>query len=382
MIYLDHAATSWPKPPEVIAAMTGFLQQAGGNPGRSGHRMSVQAGRIVYEARESLAELLGVRDPLRVILTQNGTYALNIALFGLLRPGDAVVTSSMEHNSVMRPLRALQSQGVEVRLVPCSRSGELDVESYKSALAAGARLVVITHASNVIGRVMPIDELASIAHEHGTPVLVDAAQTAGVFPLNVQAAKIDLLAFTGHKGLQGPPGTGGLVIGENVDPAQIKPLAAGGTGSTSSSEEQPGMLPDKFEAGTPNGAGIAGLGEAVRSLLRSGIDKIRSHHARLMDYLVGGLSSTPRVTVYGPPAGVERAPLVSFTVEGRSNSELGLRLDTEFDVLCRVGLHCAPAAHRTIGTFPDGALRFSIGPNTTEGDISQALDAVAAVARP
>ena len=380
MIYLDHAATSWPKPREVLRAMNDFLDRAGGNPGRSGHRLSVEAGRIVYEVRESVAEFFNMPDPMRVVFTQNGTHAINIALAGFLKPGDAVVTSSIEHNSVMRPLRALDHQGVVIKIVDCSPNGEMDLSAFEQALAEGAKLLAVTHAGNVIGGLSPISELARIAHCVGALIFVDAAQTAGIVPIDVQKMGIDFLAFTGHKGLQGPPGVGGLVIGERIDIKDVQPLLRGGTGSRSESEEQPDFLPDKFESGTPNGVGIAGLGAALQWITERGVDNIRAHEARISVALVEGLSAIPGVTVYGPHDAERRVPVVSFRIEGHAVSEVGMQLDEEFDVLCRVGLHCAPAGHKTIGTFPEGTVRFAAGPLTTDSEIGQAIAAVAEIA--
>ncbi len=376
MIYLDNAATSFPKPPQVIRAMNDFLERAGGNPGRSGHRLSVEAGRIVYDAREAIAELFGARDPLRVIFTLNATHALNLALRGILRAGDRVITTGIEHNAVMRPLRALEREGVRVAVVPCARDGSLDLSALRDALRLGARLVVVNHASNVIGTILPIAEIARRARAAGAWVLVDAAQTAGVVPIDIEAMEIDLLAFTGHKGLYGPPGTGGLVLGERVDAAMIEPLMRGGTGSRSEFEEQPDDLPDKFECGTPNGVGIAGLGAGVRFVLERGIETIRAHEVALTRALIEGLSEIPGVTVYGTRDAELQTATVSFTVANRRVSEIGLRLDEEFGVLCRVGLHCAPSAHRTIGTFPEGTVRFASSVFTTLEEIRAALDAV------
>jgi len=376
MIYLDNAATSFPKPPQVIRAMNDFLERAGGNPGRSGHRLSVEAGRIVYDAREDIAELFGARDPLRIIFTLNATHALNLALRGILRAGDRVVTTGIEHNAVMRPLRALERAGVRVVVVPCARDGSLDLDALRDALRLGARLVVVNHASNVVGTILPVAEIARLAHAAGARVLVDAAQTAGVVPIDIEAMGIDLLAFTGHKGLYGPPGTGGLVLGERVDAAMIEPLMRGGTGSRSEFEEQPDELPDKFECGTPNGVGIAGLGAGVRFVLERGIETIRAEEVALTRALIEGLSEIPGVTVYGTHDAELQTATVSFTVANRRVSEIGLRLDEEFGVLCRVGLHCAPAAHRTIGTFPEGTVRFASSVFTTLAEIRAALDAV------
>lgn len=379
MIYLDHAATSWPKPPEVLAAMHDFLAHAGGNPGRSGHRLSVEAGRVVYDTREAIATLFNAPDPLRVIFTLNGTHAINLALHGLLRPGDRVVTSGIEHNAVMRPLRGLEARGVEVVVVPCRPDGSLNLDRAADAITSGTRLVALNHASNVSGTILPAAEVAALAHRAGALFLLDAAQTAGALPIDMQAMGIDLLAFTGHKALLGPPGTGGLVIGEGVDTAAIDPLFRGGTGSHSEFEIQPEECPDKFESGTPNGVGIAGLGAGVRFVLRQGVAAIRKHEIGLARALAEGLAAIPGVTVYGPADPAQRTATVSFTAAGRRVSEIGLRLDEEHGVLCRVGLHCAPAAHRTLGTFPEGTVRFAAGLSTTIEDVARAVAAVADV---
>ena len=381
MIYLDNAATSWPKPPEVVRAMSDFLETAGGNPGRSGHRLSIRAGRIVYEAREALAELFGAPDPLRVVFTPSATYALNLALLGLLHPGDGVVTTSIEHNAVMRPLRALEQRGVRLVIVPCAADGTLDPLALRRAVAPGTRLVVMNHASNVMGTILPVAEAARIAHEGGALFLVDAAQSAGVLPIDTRSLGIDLLAFAGHKGLMGPPGTGGLVIGEGVDEAQMEPLVRGGTGSRSEFELQPDFLPDKYESGTSNGVGIAGLGAGVRHVRERGIEPLRAHDMGLTNQLVEGLGSIPGVTVYGPLEAERRTAIVSFGVAGRQVSELGMRLDEEYGVLCRVGLHCAPAAHRTMGTFPQGTVRLAPGPLNTTGEMSKVLEAIERIVR-
>ncbi|MBM3129675.1 MAG: aminotransferase class V-fold PLP-dependent enzyme [Chloroflexi bacterium] len=381
MIYLDNAATSFPKPDTVVRAMSNFLERAGGNPGRSGHRLSIEAGRIVYDAREAVAELFRARDPLRVIFTLNATHALNLALRGVVRSGDRVVTTSMEHNAVMRPLRALERAGVRVIVAPCTRDGSLDLDAMYRAVEPGTRLVVVNHASNVVGTILPIAEIARLAHAAGALILVDAAQTAGVLPIDLAAMEIDLLAFTGHKGLYGPPGTGGLVFGENVDAAIIEPLWRGGTGSRSESEEQPDDLPDKFESGTPNGVGIAGLGAGARFVLERGVDAIRAHEVELTRMLIEGLQNISGVVVHGTRDAEKCTAVVSFTVEDRQVSEIGLWLDEEFGVLCRVGLHCAPAAHRTLGTFPRGTVRFAPGIFTTQDDIRVALDAVRRIVR-
>lgn len=382
MIYLDYAATSWPKPKEVMRAMSDFMEFSGGNPGRSGHRLSISAARIVFNAREAVANLFHVTDPLRVIFTANVTHALNLALYGLLKPGDHVVTSSIEHNSVMRPLRALEKQGINLTVVQCKMDGCLDLDLWRAAVTPGTRLVVVTHASNVMGTIVPIKEIAAIAHQAGALLLVDSAQTAGVIPIDQPDMGIDLLAFTGHKGLYGPTGTGGLVIGEGVDTSQLQPVVRGGTGSRSEFEEQPDMLPDKYESGTANSVGIAGLGAGVHWVQSIGVESIRAREAELNELLLSGLKNIPGITVYGPSDPEKRTAVVSCRVAGQNVSEVGLRLDDEFGILCRVGLHCAPSAHKTIGTFPEGTIRLAPGIFTSPEDIRTVIAAFEKAAAP
>lgn len=381
LVYLDNAATSWPKPAGVCPAMTAFQQAVGASPGRSGHRLSVESGRVLFEARERAAALFNAGNPMRVVFASNATEALNVAMRGLLRPGDHAVTGGMEHNSVMRPLRDLERDGVEVTVVPCDGEGVLDPAHAAAAFRVNTRMVIINHASNVSGTVAPVGEIGRAARESGVLLLVDAAQTAGSYPIDVAADCIDLLAFTGHKSLMGPQGTGGLVIGERVPLHEFAPLKTGGTGSRSESEHHPDFLPDKFESGTPNTIGIAGLNEGMRFVLAEGINRVRSHEMRLAGILKGGLSEVPGLTVYGPPDTESTVATVSFTVSDVEPGELGYRLDEEHGVLCRVGLHCAPAAHRTLGTFPEGTVRLSIGYFNTEQDMERAIEAVKAVAK-
>jgi cysteine desulfurase family protein len=376
MIYLDNAATSWPKPPEVLKAMVDVLERAGGNPGRSGHRLSIEAARVMYDTREDIARFFNSGDPTRVAFTGNATHAINIVLKGLLKQGDHVVTSSMEHNAVMRPLRNLEEGGLVLDVVPCSSDGSLDINDIAEALDLDTRLVVINHASNVAGTILPLAEVASIAHRVGALLLVDAAQTAGVLPIDMKALGIDFLAFTGHKGLQGPPGIGGLVIGDRVDTSQIEPLMQGGTGSQSELEEQPEHLPDKFESGTPNIVGIAGLRAGINWVMERGIEAVRAQEKELTSALIAGLSGIAGVKVYGTLDSEKSVAIVSFTAAGRRVSEIGLRLDEGYSILTRVGLHCAPAAHRTIGTFPEGTVRLAPGGFTTMDDIKEAVSAV------
>jgi cysteine desulfurase family protein len=376
MIYFDNAATSWPKPPGVAEAMVHFLEAVGANPGRSAHRQAIESGRIVYGAREAVCELFHAPDPLRLVFTKNVTEALNLALQGLLRSGDHVITSSMEHNSVMRPLRALQRAGVGVTVVECSPQGVLDPADVQAAIRSETRLIVLNHASNVVGTLLPVADVGAICRQHGLLLLVDAAQTAGAYPLDVQAEQVDLLAFTGHKSLGGPTGTGGLIVGERVDEAQMEPLIQGGTGSRSEHEIQPDFLPDRCESGTPNVVGLAGLQAGVRRVLERGVESIRAHEVALSRALLDGLRAIPGVTVYGTRDPERQTATVAFNIAGMSPSEAGLRLDDEFGILCRVGLHCAPAAHKTIGTFPDGTVRFGLGAFNTAEEVGLAVDAV------
>lgn len=381
IIYLDNAATSFPKPPQVVEAIVHFLTKVGANAGRSGHRLSVEAGRIVYETREALAELFHITDPHRIVFGHNATEMINLVLKGFLRPGDHVVTSSMEHNSVMRPLRALEREGVEVSVVPCSQEGLIDPVDMEKALRPNTRLIVLNHASNVTGTILPVREAGQIARQHGIFLLVDAAQTAGVYPIDPETDGIDFLAFTGHKGLFGPAGTGGLYIGPRVPLEDLRPLKRGGTGSRSELEEQPDFLPDKYESGTQNLPGLAGLGAGVRFILEKGVEEIRRHELELTALLLEGLSSIRRVKLYGPADLSLRVGIVSFNIEGMEPSDVALALDEEFGIMCRPGLHCAPSAHKTIGTFPRGTVRFSVGFFNTREEIERAIEAVEKLAR-
>ena len=384
MIYFDNAATSWPKPPGVAEAMVHFLKHVGANPGRSGHRLSLEAGRIVYEARELVARLFHAPDPLRVVFGANVTETLNLALHGYLRPGDHVVTSSMEHNSVMRPLRALaagvEGSPIELTVVPCSPEGFLDPADLEAALRPSTAMIVLNHASNVCGSLLPLRQAGEIARRRGCLLLADVAQTAGAWPVDLEADQIDLLAFTGHKALGGPMGTGGLIVGERVDLDRFKPLKQGGTGSRSEHQQQPDFLPDRFESGTANAVGLAGLAAGVRWVLDRGIKAIRQHEVELARRLIDGLCDIPGVTVYGGLDAERQTATVSFNIAGLIPSEVGLRLDDEYGILCRVGLHCAPAAHRTLGTFPRGTVRFSLGAFSVKDEVDAALRAVREIA--
>ena len=379
-IYLDNAATSFPKPEAMLAAMTAYQQAIGANPGRSGHGLSIDAGRIVYETRETLARLFNSEDPLRIVLTKNSTEALNIVLKGALKPDDHVITSSMEHNSVMRPLRFLESQGVRVSVIPCSPRGELDPEDIKKAIHPATKMIVLTHASNVTGTILPVEAVGAIIREKGDILFcVDAAQTAGALPIDVQKMKIDLLAFTGHKSLYGPQGTGGLYIRKGLEKG-IAPLMMGGTGSRSEFEAQPDFMPDKYESGTPNTIGFAGLGAGATYLAGQTMERIRAKEEQLTRRFLERLEAfKDQVTVYGPNDAARQTAVISFNVKNISPSDAAMFFEEKFGILCRPGLHCAPAAHRTIGTFPRGTVRFSFGFFNTSREVDRAAKAVMAL---
>ena len=381
LIYFDNAATSFPKPEEVTRAMVHFSNEIGASPGRSGHRLAIEAGRVVFEAREGIARLFGVKDSSRVVFGLNATEGINQGLKGLLRTGDHVITSSMEHNSVMRPLRAMMKEGLEVSIVPCSQEGFLDLSEVRKAIRPDTRMLVLNHASNVVGTLQPLAEIGEVCRQQGVLFFVDAAQSAGAIPIDMHREKIDLLAFTGHKALFGPQGTGGLVLGERVDEKELVPVKRGGTGSRSEQEEHPDFLPDLCESGTPNALGLAGLLAGLEFVMKVGIEKIRQHEKRLTTRLLQGLREIDGVKLYGPGTAEKQLATVSFNIQGMAPSEVGLRLDEDFGILCRVGLHCAPAAHRTLGTFPEGTVRFGLSYLNRAEEVEKALRAVQRIAR-
>jgi cysteine desulfurase family protein len=328
-----------------------------------------------------VAELFGLADPLRVVFGLNITDGINLALHGLLRPGDHVISSSIEHNAVMRPLRDLAQQGIEFTQVSCEPDGSLDPARIEIAIRSNTRIIVLNHASNVCGTILPVRAVGQIARRNNLLFLVDTAQTAGVLPISLERNSIDLLAFTGHKSLYGPMGTGGLIVGERIDPAELHPTRQGGTGSRSEHEVQPDFFPDRFESGTPNTVGLAGLLAALKWLKAEGVETIRSREETLCAELLDGLTNIQGVEVYGPGHAARQTATVAFNIQGVEASTVGLRLDEEYDILCRVGLHCAPSAHRTLGTFPDGCVRFGLGAFNRSKDIHRAVEAVQQLAR-
>lgn len=378
IIYMDNAATSWPKPESVYQAVDRFNREIGASPGRGSHRKTIEAGFLLLEAREALAKLFNIGENSNIVFTVNVTTALNIALKGILNPGDHVIVSSMEHNAVARPLATLEKMGVDISIIQCAPDGSLDPHDVKSGLRDNTRLISILHASNVTGTIMPVAEVGKIAHQAGALFLVDAAQTAGILPIDVEKQNIDILAFTGHKGLMGPQGTGGLYIRPGVE---IRPLIEGGTGSLSELVHQPDFLPDRFESGTPNTPGIAGLGAGVKFLLETGVENIRKHEQELTDLLISGLKEIKGITIYGPGDGRKQTAVVSINLDGIDCGELSFLLDKKYGIISRSGLHCAPMAHKTIGTLHKGTCRLSPGYFTTQDDINRVIRAIDEISR-
>lgn len=371
-MYFDHAATSWPKPPEVIEAVVRALTDAGGNPGRSAHHLALAAARTIAEARSSLASLLGVRDARNLVFVPGCTAGLNLVLKGSLRPGDRVVVSSMEHNAVSRPLAALAQQGVEVVVVRADRDGLVDADEVESVVRERpTRAVVCQHASNVTGSIQPVGDLADVAHSHGAVLIVDGAQAAGHLPVDLEALGADAYVASGHKGLLGPQGIGVLYLAPDFEPAEM----VQGGGGNSGDVEPPKMRPDRYEAGTANTPGVAGLGAGARVLVSRGRE-VWELEQRLTRRLHEGLLEIPGLRVLGPAPGVERVPVVSVVHQRLSGDQIAFSLDRRWGIAVRAGLHCAPWAHETAGTLETGAVRFGVGHGLTEADVDYALDAM------
>ncbi len=377
--YFDNAATSWPKPESVYRAAELQMRQACGNPGRSGHTRTLEADRLIYRTREAVAGLLKVSDPARIIFTLNATDALNMALKGLLEPGDHVLYTAMEHNSVLRPLGRLRRDGIiTTTMVPCSESGDPDLDALENAYQAGTRLLVINHASNVTGTIAPLEKMIKSAHTRGVKVLIDAAQTAGSLEINAEGLGIDLLAFTGHKSLLGPTGTGGLYVRRDLN---LKPLREGGTGSQSETDIHPESMPERLEAGTLNNSGLVGLLEGLRFIEQTGLAAIGEHEKEIRSCLYNELETIPGIKLYGPKGEDPAACIVSFTLNSADSGEIGYILESSYGILCRTGLHCAPLAHQAISTFPEGTVRLSPGYFTTRADIDYLVNALKKIAK-
>lgn len=374
-IYLDNGSTSYPKAPGVSQAVCSYIDKVGVNISRGGYEEAYSAAETVLETREMLCRLFGFSKPENVVFTAGITASLNILIKGFLSPGDHVITTSMEHNAVMRPLRQLEKQGVEVSLIPCRRDGSLCIEKLPEMIKENTRLLIMLHASNVCGTVMPVEKAAEICREHGTRIIVDTAQTGGLIPLEMEKNGIDAIAFAGHKSLLGPQGIGGFIITDSFA-SQVEPLISGGTGSISHLEEIPSFMPDRFECGTQNLPGIFGLHASLSWLEKTGISKIREHEMQCTKALIKGFEEIEGAEVKGIKGTEGRTAAVSVDFPEYDNAEIAYELENRFGIMTRCGLHCAPCAHKTLGTFPHGTVRFTPGWSTTEEEIEKALSAV------
>lgn len=372
-MYLDNAATSYPKPDTVYESVMHTMRDVGASPGRGGYRQSLEAGRILFNARETVSELFSISDSSRIIFTHNATGALNLALYGTLKSGDHVITTSMEHNSILRPLNALQAKGIELTIVPAGSDGIISVENLQNAVKANTKMIAVSHVSNVCGAIQPIQQIGDLCRDIGSLFLLDAAQSAGYLPINVDTLHIDLLAAPGHKGLLGPGGTGFLYVAPKV---HIVPILQGGTGTNSTALNQPETIPDGFEAGTHNMPGIAGLQSGIEFILKTGISNIYKHDQALLNQAEQALIMIPGLKIYGSSDPSCRCSVLSFTIADIDAALLAAELDHGFDIAVRAGLHCAPLAHKTLGTFPGGTVRLSPGWFNTSEEIAFFCDAV------
>ncbi|HLW68438.1 MAG TPA: aminotransferase class V-fold PLP-dependent enzyme [Gemmataceae bacterium] len=377
MIYLDNAATSFPKPESVYQALDAFARQSLANPGRAGHKMALAAEHTLDEGRHRLNQFFHGQSPEQFIFTLNCTDALNMAFKGILRAGDHVITTNLEHNSVSRPLRAMEKEGfIALTRIAADEGGTIDPDAIRGAIQPNTRLVAVSHASNVLGTVQPIAEIGRITRERDILFLVDAAQTAGVIPIDVQEMGIDLLAFPGHKSLLGPTGTGALYVRPGL---KLRAWREGGTGGDSASETQPNIWPYFLEGGTPNVLGVAGLLAGLKYVEEQRLDAIHQHEVELVERLWRRLDELPGFEVFGHRDHVQRVGTISFRCEALPAAELGGVLDQAFDIAIRPGLHCAPYVHRAIGTFPEGAVRVSPGAFNTEAEIDRLADALSEI---
>jgi cysteine desulfurase family protein len=377
--YLDNAASSWPKPPQVLEAMRLSMEQAAANPGRGSHQMAVQASRVLFEGRKRLAKLFKVKNPNDIVYALNTTMALNLAIKGFVKEGDHVICTAVEHNSVRRPLEYLKrTQNVQVTYIQTDHRGHMDVKEVERYVTGRTTLMVCTHSSNLLGSILPIAELGELCRKKGIKLLLDAAQSAGTLEIDVEGMGIDMLAFPGHKSLLGPQGTGGLYIHPGID---LEPLLHGGTGSQSEAIEQPLVRPDRYEAGTPNTVGIAGLTEGVKLILEETVESIHKREWELTQRLMCGLQEIEGITIYGPEIGQNKTGIVSFNVGQADSSEVAFILDQSFQIAVRAGYHCTPLAHEMAGTLDKGAVRASVGFYTKDSEIDQLIGAVKEIAQ-
>ena len=372
MIYLDNAATTMQKPEEVIEAVVQAMHSMG-NAGRGAHSASLEASRTIYDTRELLCRFFGGTDPRRLVFTSNSTESLNIAIKGLFEPGDHVITTMLELNSVLRPLYEMEKRGVELTIIPADKKGVIDYNDIEKAIRPNTKAVVCTHGSNLTGNLVDIERIGKITRKNGLLLVVDASQTAGVFPIDVEKMQIDVLCFTGHKGLLGPQGTGGMYVREGI---QIRPLKSGGSGVQTYSKSHPAEMPTALEAGTMNGHGIAGLHAAVEYIQRTGIDQIRKREQECMKRFYEGVIQVPGVKVYGDFDDMNRCAIVSLNIGDYDSSEVSDELLTEYRISTRPGAHCAPLMHEALGTVEQGAVRFSFSHFTTDEEVDTAIKAI------
>lgn len=379
-IYMDNACTSFPKPPSVAAAVGDFIANCGVNINRGSYGPAYEMENVVYQTRLALSRLFGYSDCKNVIFTANITTSLNMVLKGLLRPGDHVLVSSMEHNAVMRPLVQLTGDGVSFDRIPCTKQGELCLKEAEALVRPNTKAVIMTHASNGCGTVMPLTEVGDFCRRHGLTFIVDSAQTAGVLPIHMEDMHIDAFCFTGHKGMLGPQGIGGFIVTDELA-ARIQPLISGGTGSLSHSEDVPDFLPDKFEAGTMNLPGIIGLHASLNYLSEVGIKNIYAKEMELTSRFLDGLREIPDLTIVGKKDLAQRVAVVSVYSGSKDNAQVAFELENQYGILTRVGLHCAPVAHKTLNTFPMGTIRFSFSHYNTGEDVDRAIAALKAICK-
>lgn len=372
MIYLDNAATTMHKPKEVIDAVVEAMTSLG-NAGRGANEASLSAARIIYDAREKLCRFFNGEDPRQIVFTGNSTESLNIAIKGLLEPGDHVITTMLEHNSVLRPLYEMEKKGVALTIIKADKKGRFSLEEMEAAIRPETKMIVCTNGSNLTGNYVDIGKVGEMAHRHDVLFVVDASQTAGVFPIDVRNMQVDVLCFTGHKGLLGPQGTGGMYVREGL---AIRPLKSGGSGVQTYSKTHPREMPTALEAGTLNGHGIAGLRAAVEYIEKTGLDTIRAKEQELMWRFYEGVKEIPGVTVYGDFDSRERCAIVSLNIGDYDSSEVSDALLTEYGISTRPGGHCAPLMHEALGTVEQGAVRFSFAHSNTEEEVDIAINAV------
>ena len=374
-IYLDNASTTFPKAPTVATAMSDYITNRGININRGSYALAYDVEDIIYTTRQRLHPLFNGHDPAHVIFTQNVTMSLNMVIKGLLKAGDHVLVSSMEHNAVMRPLTQLLDEGITFDTIPCDSTGSIQMDSIEPLIRPNTVALIINHASNVCGTIQPLESIGPICKAHNLQFIVDAAQTAGVIPIDVKACHIDALCFTGHKGLLGPQGIGGIILTKEMA-QNLTPLIAGGTGSFSHLETMPTHMPDAFEAGTLNLPGIIGLNEGLDYIESQGMENIHNHELVLTQSFLEGLQSIDRINIVGKQNIQDRTAVVSITIDGMDPANIAYELESTYHIMTRVGLHCAPRAHQTLGTNPEGTVRFSFGYANTHKDVESALSAL------